>query len=118
MIDLDSPAGPRRGDVPRRCHDASERRFAGVDVEAETSVGDPTVALGSGSLIDNETSIRDREFASDASDASRWHTRRSHVLAHGGNRNSVWESYGSDINRREKAGRHRKFFYWIGSLEI
>ena len=62
MIDLDFPAGPRRGDVPRRCHDASERRFAGVVVEAETSVGDPTVALGSGSLIDNETSIRDREL--------------------------------------------------------
>ena len=62
MIDLDSPAGPRRGDVPRRCHDASERRFAGVVVEAETSVGDPTVALGSGSLNDNETSIRDREL--------------------------------------------------------
>jgi hypothetical protein len=64
---------------PRRCHDASERRFAGVVVEAETSVGDPTMALGSGSLHENKTSIRDR-VALDASDASRWRTRRSRCI--------------------------------------
>ena len=90
----------RRG-APR--DDARERRLVVVGVEAEAAVGDAAVALDMGRLDDHQRGAGIAPACRDASDASRWRSRRRPNTGTSARRRCGWQARGRPVDRARKA---------------